>query len=586
MSCISHISIEAREETMKLFRFSDWSMYQKIGSVGLLAVILLAMVGFLYLLPFMEANALTENMNGLQSLVDVVVYQFQEYDQRVKNGEFTLEEAQKRAMTRVKNMRYKEKEYFWINDLHPTMIMHPYKPELDGKDLSGMKDPNGKALFMEFVQVAKQSGKGFVEYEWPKHAGTEPVPKVSFVQLYKPWGWVVGTGVYVEDIQAEIAPVIRSIRIKLSAAILLCSIAIMFVTYLIARTIAGSMRNAIGALNQVAGGNLSGDIRIASKDEIGQLLSAIRNMVDRLKTVVSEVGIAAGNVASGSGRLSAGSENMSQGTTQQAASAEEASSSIEEMNSAIKQNAENAVQTERIALKSSVDAQESGKAVAEAVIAMKEIASKITIIEEIARQTNLLALNAAIEAARAGEHGKGFAVVAAEVRKLAERSQTAAGEISKLSATSVEVADKTGRMLAKLVPDIQKTAELVQEISSASKEQTTGADQINTAIQQLSQVIQRNVGAVEEMSVTAVELSTQANQLQNSMSFFKIDGKQSAASQHTAVVQVIPAVHHISKVTNVVPVKPIVEHASAALIKASDKCNRIGGASDAELEGY
>jgi methyl-accepting chemotaxis protein len=217
---------------------------------------------------------------------------------------------------------------------------------------------------------------------------------------------------------------------------------------------------------------------------------------------------------------------MSQGTTEQAASAEEASSSVEEMNATIKQNADNAQQTEKIALKSAADATESGKAVSQTVGAMKDIAGKISIIEEIARQTNLLALNAAIEAARAGEHGKGFAVVASEVRKLAERSQTAAGEISDLSASSVEVAEKAGAMLAKLVPDIQKTAELVQEISAASKEQTSGADQINAAIQQLNQVIQQNAGAAEEMSSTAEELSSQAQQLQGTIEFFKVDERE------------------------------------------------------------
>ncbi|WP_235264124.1 methyl-accepting chemotaxis protein, partial [Geoalkalibacter ferrihydriticus] len=207
----------------------------------------------------------------------------------------------------------------------------------------------------------------------------------------------------------------------------------------------------------------------------------------------------------------------------QAAAAEEASSSMEQMAANIRQNADNAMQTEKIAAKSAQDARQGGEAVGKTVTAMKQIADKISIVEEIARQTNLLALNAAIEAARAGEHGKGFAVVAAEVRKLAERSQTAAAEISDLSGSSVEIAEQAGKMLTQMVPDIQKTAELVQEIAAASKEQDAGAEQVNKAIQQLDQVIQQNASASEEMASTSEELSSQAEQLQQAIAYFKVD---------------------------------------------------------------
>jgi methyl-accepting chemotaxis protein len=313
---------------------------------------------------------------------------------------------------------------------------------------------------------------------------------------------------------------VETISLILGVCALLLGIVIsLFIT----RSITGPLAAGAETAKRLAGGDLTMDIDGSGKDETGQLLAAMRNMVRKLKEVVADVQVAAANVASGSQQLSSSSEEMSQGASEQAASAEEASSSMEQMTSNIRQNADNAHQTEKIAVKSAEDAREGGKAVAATVNAMKEIAGKITIIEEIARQTNLLALNAAIEAARAGEHGKGFAVVAAEVRKLAERSQKAAAEISDLSASSVEVAEKAGELLVKMVPDIRKTAELVQEISASSREQDTGAEQINKAIQQLDQVIQQNAGASEEMASTAEELSSQAEQLQSAIAFFKVD---------------------------------------------------------------
>jgi methyl-accepting chemotaxis protein len=346
-------------------------------------------------------------------------------------------------------------------------------------------------------------------------------------------------------------------------------------------------------VEKAAAGDLTQTISPETKDEIGVLFLAVKTMEEKLKTVVADVKATADNVAAGSRQFSSGSEQLSQGTTEQAASAEEASSSIEEMNATIKQNADNAHQTEKIALKAAMDAQESGKAVSEAVTAMKEIARKISIIEEIARQTNLLALNAAIEAARAGEHGKGFAVVASEVRKLAERSQAAAGEIGHLSGTSVEVAERAGSMLMKLVPDIQKTAELVQEISAASKEQTSGADQINSAIQQLNHVIQQNAGAAEEMASTAVELSSQAEQLQRAIAFFKVDDIGTGVSMRAAARRQDPEAHAMQaaylerKSGAAIPcAAPKVKRPGVALDLGQDTAKGNGGSRDAEFERF
>ena len=297
-----------------------------------------------------------------------------------------------------------------------------------------------------------------------------------------------------------------------------------------------NLRATTAVAEEIAQGNLTVQTkRRSDKDTLG---IALETMLERLRSVVSDATSAADNVAAGSQQLSAASEELSQGSTEQASAAEEASASMEEMAANIKQSAENATQTEKIARQSAKDAQVSGEAVTKTVDAMQTIAEKISVVQEIARQTDLLALNAAVEAARAGEHGKGFAVVASEVRKLAERSQGAAAEISSLSADSVKVAQEAGQMLAKLVPDIRKTAELVEEISAACREQDIGAEQINQAIQQLDKVTQQNSSASEEMAATSEELASQAEQLQDTIAYFRVENAESRARKPA------PAIHH------------------------------------------
>ncbi|MCJ2091867.1 methyl-accepting chemotaxis protein [Methylobacterium sp. J-072] len=282
-----------------------------------------------------------------------------------------------------------------------------------------------------------------------------------------------------------------------------------------------NLRQTAALANAIAGGDLTVEAKpLSDKDTMGL---ALQTMLARLRAVVTEANAAAGNVSAGSQELSSSAEQLSQGSTEQAASTEEASASVEEMAANIKQNAENASQTEAIARQSAQDAEASGVAVGKAVDAMQTIAQKITIVQEIARQTDLLALNAAVEAARAGEHGRGFAVVASEVRKLAERSQAAATEIGTLSADTVKAAQQAGEMLGRLVPDIRKTAQLVEEISAACREQDVGSTQINQAIQQLDKVTQQNASASQQVSATSEELATQAERLQATIAYFRID---------------------------------------------------------------
>ncbi|MBF0182203.1 MAG: HAMP domain-containing protein [Magnetococcales bacterium] len=398
----------------------------------------------------------------------------------------------------------------------------------------------------------------------------------------------VGDGAWAVIAEIDLAevrePIVGLITAVTTMGVVMALLVVLLALY-VAGSIATPLAKGVELARTVANGDLTAAIDVNQRDEVGMLAGALQEMMGKLREVIGDVSNAAAQVATGSNEISNSAQNLSQGATEQAASIEETSSAMEEMTSNIQQNTDNANTTQTIAQKAARDAAEGGAAVNQSVAAMKEIASKIGIIEEIARQTNLLALNAAIEAARAGEHGKGFAVVAAEVRKLAERSQVAAGEISHLSATSVDVSEKAGAIINKLVPDIQKTAELIQEIAAGSQEQNQGAGQINTAIQQLDQVIQQNAGASEEMAATAEELNAQADLMHQAIAFFKI-GK----SASTPVRAASPAKKGVKPTATAHAVKS--HHAPKALPAPARKAGEGvdlkmgGGHSDEEFETF
>jgi len=295
------------------------------------------------------------------------------------------------------------------------------------------------------------------------------------------------------------------------------------ISILIARSIHQNIKNASNIIHRLSEGDLTVKMEVAQKDEIGLLLQDLKGMIDKFKNIITYVNSASDNIVAASHELSSSYQMMSEGATEKAAATEQVSSSMEEMVANVQNNTENAQQTEKIAIKASGDALEGNEAVTKAVGSMKLIATKITIISDIARQTNILALNAAVEAARAGEQGRGFAVVAAEVRKLAEKSQLAANEINELSQSSVGVAERSGTLLGQIVPSIQQTARLVEEICASSVEQNLGVGQINNAMQQLNQITQQNAATSEEIAASAEELSSQAEQLKEMVSFFKLE---------------------------------------------------------------
>lgn len=447
-------------------------------------------------------------------------------------GQVSKAEAQKLALDALVGLRYDQREYFWVNDMQPRVLMHPIKPDLNGKDVGELKDPNGLALFRAFVDQVRQHGKGFVAYQWPKPASERPVDKVSYVMGFEPWGWIIGSGVYTGDIRDAALEKARS-----TAAIVLASLLIAaYLFYCFYRVMDGGLRETRRHLRAMTDGDLTTSPSPWGGDEAAQLMLELRSMQDSLRGMVLRVRHSSDEIVHSSSEIASGAMDLSARTEQAASSLEQSAASMEEIASTVKHSAENTHEASQVARHNAQVASDGGRVMGDVVKTMEAIrASSSQIgeitgtIDSIAFQTNILALNAAVEAARAGEQGRGFAVVASEVRMLAQRCAEAAREIKGLIASSIEqveagtaVVRGAGQTIDEIVVASKRVDRLLDEVATGAQEQSMGVRQIGQAVQELDRMTQQNAAMVEQTAAAASAMKEQARTLAEEVARFRI----------------------------------------------------------------